>query len=150
MNKRKTRIALLLCLAMLLSMVVGCSSGDSDTDDTIGGSDGADWQSTGMYSNVYSLSDDINVYFLDLDEGYSVYTNAKDSDDEPNHLCDIYLDEEQTQYSWDELTDEIVVEDLDGDGIGEIGLVASDDNILWYQLDLENYSYEFLEATLQE
>ncbi len=108
--------------------------------------DGGDWRSTGLYSNTDTLSDTTYIYFLDLDGGYSIYTNGVDSDDEPGYICDLYVSEEETGFRWDDISSDIVVEDLDGDGTGEIGLAANDGTILWYRLDPENYTCEFLEA----
>ena len=127
--KKKHRIALIVSGSALLVIgavmvlltvyfawaVANDAPGPYDDMSTGGGTSGADWRTWRSYSSDYVISDDVTVCMSPFDDrsGYAVYDST--IGDRIGSLTGI------------EITgnDNFVTEDLDGDGINELGVIIS-------------------------
>ena len=86
---------------------------------------GGDWRSWRSYSDEYIITDELTVCLSLFDDstGYAVYDCSDGS-----RIASLVNDTEIAVDPWN-----ITSEDIDGDGVNELGIVLTDGETLWYR-----------------
>ena len=86
---------------------------------------GGDWQTWRSYSDEYVITDGFTVCLSLFDDstGYAVYAGSDGS-----RIASLVNDTETAVDPWN-----ITSEDIDGDGINELGIGLTDGETLWYR-----------------
>ena len=92
-----------------------------EADDIVGG----DWQTWRSYSDEYVITDSLTVRLSLFDDntGYAVYDSSDGS-----RIASLINDTGTDVDRW-----KIISEDIDGDGVNELGLGLTDGETLWYR-----------------
>ena len=96
-------------------------TGTEETGDIVGG----DWQTWRSYSDEYVITDSLTVCLSLFDDctGYAVYDSSDGS-----RIASLVNDTETAVDMWN-----ITSDDIDGDGINELGIGLTDGRTLWYR-----------------
>ena len=91
------------------------------SDDMTGG----DWQTWRSYSDKYVINDSLTVYLSLFDDstGYAVYDSSDGS-----RIASLINDTGNAVEPW-----EITSDDIDSDGVNELGIVLTGGETLWYR-----------------
>ena len=86
---------------------------------------GGDWQTWRSYSDEYPITDDLTVCLSLFDDstGYAVYDSS-----DGNRIASLVNDTENAVDPWNTVSD-----DINGDGINELGIVLTNGETLWYR-----------------
>ncbi|MCR5323460.1 MAG: hypothetical protein K6E85_09345 [Lachnospiraceae bacterium] len=94
-----------------------------------GGSEGADWRTWRSYSEDYVISDDVTVCLSRFGDGsgFAVYDSSNG-----NRIGSLVVEDASGGVKTVEAGAEIKQEDIDGDGLKELGIVMPEDNTVWF------------------
>ena len=152
MKRKLHPLPMLLCLALLFAQLAGCGAKSGAPEE--GGATpavtgpGSASPAQGGFSQPYPFTDGGSILLVEAEGGYDVYVGTSAAD--ARYLAALRAIEGETGYGWEHMTGEVQTEDLDGDGVREIGLTADNGNILWYGCSPQGGACTFREIRYAE